>query len=252
MRSFVSIQLPRAARDAIRPTLDALAAQDIRGLRPVPARSAHVTVRFLGDVDSGDLGAVRAALAEAALSARPFRLGLGDVGCFPASGPPSVLWVGIEGDLAGADRLRAAVDGALGPLAPGDGGRGLVPHVTLARLGASHGRAGPEARPGGGALPRSDPRRVRCPRGQPDAQQDLGPRCRAHDPGRVRTWPAGRRRLGTGVRTGFGPPGCATIGVPNHRRFRAVASGAPGAGRVRRERGANVGRSSLSWLSELL
>ncbi len=144
MRSFVSIQLPRAARDAIRPTLDALAAQDIRGLRPVPARSAHVTVRFLGDVDSGDLGAVRAALAEAALSARPFRLGLGDVGCFPASGPPSVLWVGIEGDLAGADRLRAAVDGALGPLAPGDGGRGLVPHVTLARLGRR--TAGPDRR----------------------------------------------------------------------------------------------------------
>ena len=141
MRAFVSIQLPEAARDAIRPNLLALAAADIRGLRPVPERTAHITVRFLGGVPRGGIGRIRSALAGAARESAPFRLRLGDVGAFPDRGPPSVLWVGIGGHLAAAAALRSAVDRALGPIAPSDGGRGLVPHVTLARLGRRAGGA---------------------------------------------------------------------------------------------------------------
>ena len=141
VRAFVSIHLPEAARDAIRPTLLALAAADIRGLRPVPERSAHITVRFLGAVPRAGIGRIRAALAAAGGQSAPFRLRIGDVGAFPERGPPSVLWVGLGGDLAAASGLRSAVDRALGPIAPPDGGRGLVPHVTLARLGRRAGGA---------------------------------------------------------------------------------------------------------------
>ena len=142
MRAFVSIDLPQAVRVALEPTLDALAAERIGGLRTVRAESAHITLRFLGDVPSGRLDAVARALCAAARCVEPFQLRLGEVGSFPSSGAPSVLWIGLSGGLGDAGRLHEAVTESLASLGWPAEERGFSPHITLARLARGASRPG--------------------------------------------------------------------------------------------------------------
>lgn len=134
MRAFVSVELPQAVKGALRPTLDALAAERIRGLRAVRAESAHITLRFLGDVPADRLADVSGALSEAARRVHPFRMRLGEVGSFPSPGAPSVLWVGLSGGLEEAGRLHEVVTESLAALDWPAEERGFLPHITLARL----------------------------------------------------------------------------------------------------------------------
>ena len=134
MRAFVSVELPQATRIALKPTLDALAAERIRGLRTVRAESAHITLRFLGDVPDDRLPGVAEALSGAARCVEPFQLRLGEVGSFPVSGAPSVLWIGLSGGLQEAERLQEVVTESLAALGWPTEERGFVPHITLARL----------------------------------------------------------------------------------------------------------------------
>ena len=140
VRAFVSIDLPHAVRVALEPTLDALAAERIRGLRTVRAESAHITLRFLGNVPSGRLDAVARALSTAARCVEPFQLRLGEVGSFPSSGAPSVLWIGLSGGLREAGHLHEAVTDSLAALDWPAEERGFSPHITLARLAGGASR----------------------------------------------------------------------------------------------------------------
>ena len=104
MRVFVSVGLPSVAVEAIRPTLESLAEAEITGMRPVPASAAHITVRFLGEVPVGKVGAVGEALDGAVRSFGRFSLELSGVGSFPPNRPPTVVWVGVGGDVADSHR----------------------------------------------------------------------------------------------------------------------------------------------------
>ena len=99
----------------------------------VAPENFHITYAFLGDLDqSGAAAAVRG--MEAGLcGVKAFRVSSGGLGVFPSSGPPSVLWVGIDEGAAG---LREVA----GRLAAGLAAAGLVvehrfePHVTIGRV----------------------------------------------------------------------------------------------------------------------
>jgi len=98
----------------------------------VPGR-AHLTLRFIGEVDD-ERGARIVAALRAPLAMAPFEVRWGDLGAFPARGSPRVLWAGIaEGGeaLAHAELLVSSRLLALG--IPGDD-RPYMPHLTLARI----------------------------------------------------------------------------------------------------------------------
>ena len=180
MRAFVAVMLPRSVAEALAPSLDALRAAEIRGLRPVDARSAHLTVHFLGRVPLDLTARLGEALSAAAATVPAFRLRVGEPGAFPSAHRPSVLWAGLIGDLRTADRLHAAVTEAFtargvsggvsaphdneamgvsgGVSAPHDNEAGFMPHVTLARLGRAATPA--ERRRAMAVLLASPPRRV--------------------------------------------------------------------------------------------
>lgn len=119
-RLFVAVYPSTEAVDALR----ALPRPDEPGVRWVPPEQWHLTVRFLGEADVGE---VSARLAEVAplLTAATVRLGphvsrLGrDVVCVPASG---------------LDEIATGVVGATAELGRPPDPRPFQGHVTLARL----------------------------------------------------------------------------------------------------------------------
>jgi 2'-5' RNA ligase len=94
----------------------------------------HLTLKFLGDVDSARLEAIVAALGEAAAGCSPFDLAVGGLGAFPSPTRPRVLWVGLDAGAGEAARLAERVDQTLAGVGFARETRAFSPHVTLGRV----------------------------------------------------------------------------------------------------------------------
>jgi 2'-5' RNA ligase len=101
----------------------------------------HITLRFLGDVPAEGLEPISEAMSRAAHAVPEFRLRLGSYGAFPPEGPPRVLWVGLNGDIAAVRRLHASLQEELSSLGHWPETRPFTPHITLARLARNAGHA---------------------------------------------------------------------------------------------------------------
>jgi 2'-5' RNA ligase len=144
MRLFVAIQLPEAWRQAVEATASALRRRlgDEPGLRFTSTDRLHLTLRFLGEVDDALEPELRAAL-EREVTAVEVPLELAAAGAFGSRSRPTVLWLGVAGDLDGLAALRAAIDRAAVAAGLQVDDRPLRAHVTLARV---ERRATPEQR----------------------------------------------------------------------------------------------------------
>ena len=117
MRAFVAIEVP----DPHRP-----------GSADAPP--AHLTLKFLGEVDPALLGPLGSALPSAVATLAPFPLELRGVGAFPDRERPRVAWVGVG---EGADVVRdlaRRVDEAAGTVGLPRENRPFVPHTTWMRI----------------------------------------------------------------------------------------------------------------------
>jgi 2'-5' RNA ligase len=100
------------------------------GASLVPAKNMHVTLQFIGDVDSGRSEVVAGAL-EKIRGFGSFDCGISGLGAFPNSRSARVVWLGVE-----SERIFELAEKVRKTLAP----LGLVPdkdfrsHITIARL----------------------------------------------------------------------------------------------------------------------
>ena len=131
MRLFVALDLPEAAREAFR-NLIARLKKDCPGARWVRPKGIHVTLKFIGYVETSNLDSIRAALAPIR-SKQPVEIEFRGLGFFPNERKPRVLCCGVEAS-ANLASLAADVGRALEPLGIPVESRNFAPHVTLARL----------------------------------------------------------------------------------------------------------------------
>lgn len=101
------------------------------GIRPVPEESLHITLRFIGEVESKKVVDLEEGLIQ--VEAPILKLRLRGVGVFPLGKNPRVLYAGVESsrDLA---ELKKKIDRELVALGFGNDAQAYQPHVTLARL----------------------------------------------------------------------------------------------------------------------
>ncbi len=101
------------------------------GARWIPTDNMHLTLRFIGEVDSADADDIHEALAQ--IDGVPFHLRLSDLGTFGTRRHARTLWVGVE-KCEGLRRLKAQIDAALTIAGQSRDPRKFSPHITLARL----------------------------------------------------------------------------------------------------------------------
>jgi len=129
-RLFVAIDLPAAVKTPL-----ARLRINLDGVRPVPAEQLHLTLRFIGDVDTPTLELVKSSLAE--IHAEPFSLAVSGLGHFPPSRFPRVLWVGVE-PVPLLLQLQHKVELAVRSAGIAVEERPFSPHITIARLKEVH------------------------------------------------------------------------------------------------------------------
>ncbi len=111
-----------------------LATQSLRktasGVRPAPADSWHITLRFLGEVD--DLNVVAAAMHAALAGFAAIPAIVRGVGAFPQPCAARVAWAAVDapGLAQVAERVREATANMGSPPEIS----AFVPHITLARF----------------------------------------------------------------------------------------------------------------------
>lgn len=138
MRLFVAVETGPEVAEGIQPVIAevkrriATVAPAARVSWSTPER-AHLTLRFIGEVDGERAAAIRKSL-ERGVPLLPFRVEIGGLSVFPDHGPARVLWVGLtagQDALAGLERQvseRLLLTGV--PRDP----RPFRPHVTIGRL----------------------------------------------------------------------------------------------------------------------
>lgn len=114
-------------RDALRERLQGLA------IKWVSDANMHLTLRFLGYVPEADVTALVEGLAAVSREHSAFDLATGPLGAFPSPRSPSVLWVGLSGDLERLNALQGSIEGAVSDLSSHEEKRRFHPHITLAR-----------------------------------------------------------------------------------------------------------------------
>jgi 2'-5' RNA ligase len=127
-RLFISLTLP----DPCRAVVVAELYDTLEGVTWTNPGQLHLSMRFLGDVESELAARIETTLAE--IRVKPFLLPLEKVGGFPPRGPTKVLWVGVGYGNTLLFQLRQKIDDAL--LAAGWRGelRSFDPHITVARV----------------------------------------------------------------------------------------------------------------------
>jgi RNA 2',3'-cyclic 3'-phosphodiesterase len=144
MRVFAALPLPVKTSSAIREAFSAA-----RALAPraswVAAEGMHLTLHFFGEVPDDAVPAFSPLFDDPALRRPAIVAQLGQVGFFPPSGSPRVLWIGLQKGVQEMREFFAAFTEKLEPLRTQTGplqgwradARGFTPHITVARAGSA-------------------------------------------------------------------------------------------------------------------
>lgn len=137
MRIFAAVDLDPPARAAAARAARAVAGRLEGGgrerIRWVAPERLHVTLRFLGEVTEADAGAVRGVL-RAPFETGAFTARVSRLGCFPPSGAPRVVWLGIGEGGDGMAAARSELDRRLASVGFAPETRAFRAHVTLGRM----------------------------------------------------------------------------------------------------------------------
>ncbi len=134
VRTFIALDTGQAIRDRMTAFQGNLARTGA-DVKWVEAANLHVTLLFLGEVDSRDLIDVCRAVTEVAAKKTSFEIAVTGAGCFPNMRRPRVVWLGIG---KGTEEVRALHDNLEKPLLElgcyRREERQFTPHITLGRV----------------------------------------------------------------------------------------------------------------------
>jgi RNA 2',3'-cyclic 3'-phosphodiesterase len=135
LRLFIALPIPEPVQAELRRfQCDLKRAVTGEGVKWVKPEQMHLTLKFLGKVESGRVEALIAATREACAGAVAFPLRADGADFFPDERRPRVLWAGLEDETGTLPSLQRAVEGALVTFAEKAEDRPFSPHLTLARI----------------------------------------------------------------------------------------------------------------------
>jgi RNA 2',3'-cyclic 3'-phosphodiesterase len=136
LRLFIALPLPSEVKTVLQTQQDSLKThlnEHDKNIRWTKSEQWHLTLVFLGATNRERLPQIQSAVERAAKPINAFDLETTSLGAFPSLRRPSVLWLGVEGEVGTLQTLQLRLSEALsGMIEPDD--KPFKPHLTLARL----------------------------------------------------------------------------------------------------------------------
>ena len=133
IRSFLAFELPADIKKTVKKVLGEVRQSDLNA-RWVKAENIHLTVVFLGNVNTAEVESIGEKVRGVCRGYGTFDIALKGIGCFPNSRRPRVLWLGLDGDIKRMSHLRDALQGSLRDFGIKEEKRPFRPHLTLGRF----------------------------------------------------------------------------------------------------------------------
>ena len=96
IRVFVAVDLSEYVLEKVRAHVDHLKTDISAGIDWVNATSMHMTLVFIGNVETQRIPAICQAINGATDSIYPFRVWFNEIGAFPNINKPRVIWLGMQ------------------------------------------------------------------------------------------------------------------------------------------------------------
>jgi 2'-5' RNA ligase len=133
MRCFVAVKVAEPVRDVIVRVQEALRRSDAH-VKWVERENLHLTLKFLGDLDKGQVDTLKSLLADEAVRWRPPALHYAGIGTFPERGVPKVVWAGATGDIDRLAGLATAMERHAETVGVPRERHPFVAHLTIGRV----------------------------------------------------------------------------------------------------------------------
>ena len=133
IRTFIALELPPTVISLLHTVQQELKQLKIRA-RWVRGENIHLTLKFIGDINPGDVDTLSAAMAGAAKGFSPVILAVRGIGVFPSIKRPRVVWVGLGGDIRSLLELQSRLVDELAEAGVARDKRSFKAHLTLGRI----------------------------------------------------------------------------------------------------------------------
>lgn len=136
IRCFIAVELtPKAREELARLQQRLKASLPAHAVRWTPPPNIHLTLHFLGELAADRIDLVGQVLRDVAAGFSPFSLTLANLGSFPNTRRPRIVWVSVSGETDSLESLHTALGGQL---EKGIGfrpeSRPYSPHLTIGRV----------------------------------------------------------------------------------------------------------------------
>jgi 2'-5' RNA ligase len=138
VRTFIALNLDGSLLESIKKVIEKLASSKA-GVKWVAPQNVHLTLKFLGNVEEARLPDIYAACERAASGSEPMELEIRQLGCFPNSKRPRVVWLGIEKDSEALIQLQNKVEHELELVGFPSENRKFTAHLTIGRVKGQQG-----------------------------------------------------------------------------------------------------------------
>jgi len=133
IRTFIAVELPQEIQDRLG-QLQSDFKVSMPDVRWTKYGNIHLTLKFLGDVPLSKIDKIGEALREVAAKFPAFTMSLADIGAFPNSRKPRIVWVGVQKGVDELKEIAKAIDSSMKRLGFPPEKRRFSPHLTVGRI----------------------------------------------------------------------------------------------------------------------
>lgn len=133
IRLFVAVEINEEIRKKLAEFQNALKKSDA-DVGWVAPENLHITLKFIGNIDDGQVEAIVNIINETVTHIKPFDLDYTGVGVFPTEKNPRIVFADIVDTAGVLARLHERLDNQLMALGVEHEGRKFVAHLTLGRI----------------------------------------------------------------------------------------------------------------------
>ena len=134
IRAFIAVELPSFLKEELGRVESILKAGNTTPVKWVDFESIHLTLKFLGDIESSRVGEIIEGIKNACVGISPFELKIKGLGVFPNPARTRIAWVGLIDSTDELSLLQRNIESEMEKLEYERETRKFSPHLTLARV----------------------------------------------------------------------------------------------------------------------
>lgn len=133
IRTFIAIELDVKIRERLKEIQDQLQqlGADVKWVEP---ENIHITLRFLGNLNSKRLKDITTGLPDFIKGTPPFLIGITGLGAFPNPQKPKVIWAGVSENNGELSHLAEKIENGINQCGVGKEDREFSSHITIGRM----------------------------------------------------------------------------------------------------------------------